>query len=418
MSKDVPNTFIEHLYSFKKYSDERIFYLNFFYLKSLKLLSKIKFDLIIYHHSFAVTTNINRLNRNIKLAKKLIENDIKKVVFFQDECWYTDFYNTFINELNINIVFSVAHATEWKKIYNQVNFEKVKFYRVLTGYIDENVIVKLKNKEKVIEKRIDIFYRTIYNKPYHLGKFGNLKYVIAEVFNKNIKLTNLIINISTDKKDLVFGKQWYNLLLASKFTIGVESGASLLDRDGSIQKKVFKYIKLHPNAEFEEVEKECFNGLDGNLNLVALAPRHFEACITKTCQILVEGEYNGILKPWVHYIPLKNDFSNIEEVIEIIKNDNLREKITEQAYKDIVLSGEYSYSKFVNDFFKIIDLQTQNGKNNFKEKILFNYFNIIDKFNWINAFLFSKILLKFYNFILRNNFFNSIITRLRIFYKI
>ena len=64
---------------------------------------------------------------------------------------------------------------------------------------------------------------------------------------------------------------------------------------------------------------------------------------------LVEGEYNGILVPGKHYIELKRDFSNIEEVLDIVKKDELREEIVQNAWNDIVASGKYTYRVLVDD---------------------------------------------------------------------
>ena len=41
---------------------------------------------------------------------------------------------------------------------------------------------------------------------------------------------------------------------------------------------------------------------------LTMSPRVFEAAAVRSCQILFEGRYSGILEPMVHYIPLKKDF--------------------------------------------------------------------------------------------------------------
>jgi hypothetical protein len=64
--------------------------------------------------------------------------------------------------------------------------------------------------------------------------------------------------------------------------------------------------------------------------------------------VLVEGDYNGILKPGRHYLEVKRDFSNVEEVLRDMQRDDLRSQITERAYDDIVASGQYTYQKFVD----------------------------------------------------------------------
>ena len=79
------------------------------------------------------------------------------------------------------------------------------------------------------------------------------------------------------------------------------------------------------------------------MKLFAISPRHFECAMTKTCQVLVEGDYQGVLEPGRHYIELKRDYSNLDEVIEKIQDRELCEQIAERAYEEVVASGKYTY---------------------------------------------------------------------------
>ena len=62
---------------------------------------------------------------------------------------------------------------------------------------------------------------------------------------------------------------------------------------------------------------------------------------------MFEGEYSGVLKAMVHYVPLKKDFSNFDEVVGLIGDRRVREEIVENARRDLIRSGEYSYERFV-----------------------------------------------------------------------
>ena len=161
-------------------------------------------------------------------------------------------------------------------------------------------------------------------------------------------------------------------MLSCKGVLGVEGGASLLDFDGSLDTQVKHYLEKNPNACFEEVEKHCFPGKDGNLNLKALSPRHLEACATKTCQLLVEGDYSGILKPDIHYIPIKEDFSNVDEALLKFKDDTIRNAIVENAFNDIVLSQKYFLSSFVKTVLDASEI-----KNPSPAKPLIFYINVL-----------------------------------------
>ena len=130
--------------------------------------------------------------------------------------------------------------------------------------------------------------------------------------------------------------------------IGCESGSSVLDRRGEIKAKIQAIERRHPTITFEELHSELPVGWDDH-QFFALSPRHFEAIMTKTCQVLVEGRYDGVLEPGKHYIALKRDFSNLEEVLDNVQDKAAVQVIAERAYEDIYLSGKYSYRTFASD---------------------------------------------------------------------
>jgi hypothetical protein len=113
---------------------------------------------------------------------------------------------------------------------------------------------------------------------------------------------------------------------------------------------VERRLKERPETSFEELEAELFPGRDGELSLFAISPRHLEACATRTAQILIEGDYNGILEPDRHYLPLRRDFSNLDELLDVVASDRGRaEELAEAARRDIVASGEWTYERLVRD---------------------------------------------------------------------
>lgn len=246
----------------------------------------------------------------------------------------------FINKYSIKSIFSVAPKYEIKKIYRTVNFKKVKFYNVLTGYIDEKIVKYVKNKKNK-KRSFLIGYRA--HAEMGWGTFNLKKIEIGKLFKDYSSKKKLPTSIKFGAKNFFLGYDWYDFLLNCKATIGIEGGSNILDWEGNYSHKLKRNQTL-------ELKKKQLLLQEKNLikiNLKALSPKHLEACITKTCQILVTGKYNGILKPWLHYIPLKKDYSNIEQVMKLITRKNIRKKITERAYKDIVESKKYTYEEFV-----------------------------------------------------------------------
>lgn len=72
----------------------------------------------------------------------------------------------------------------------------------------------------------------------------------------------------------------------------------------------------------------------------------FDAAITKTCQVLVGEDYQGILRPDIDYIVLDSSFSNVDAVIEKMQDIEYCEKIANNCYEHVVTSHSYTYKKF------------------------------------------------------------------------
>ena len=62
--------------------------------------------------------------------------------------------------------------------------------------------------------------------------------------------------------------------------------------------------------------------------------------------ILYEGEYSGRLKPWQHYVPLKKDHSNMEEVVTLLRDDERAQAIVDRAWIEVARASENSYTAF------------------------------------------------------------------------
>ena len=347
----------DHLYSFRRYSNGRTFYLNLAARQVPRWLPRVPFDLVIWHTSFLSLRWAPEMFAAARLrAQPLKAIRAASVALPQDEFIHTDTLCDFLEEFGVSAVCSVAPEREWSTIYRSVDRGRVRFLRVLTGYLDEKTVKRIDRIVAAMpsDRPIDVGYRAWHNAPW-LGRHGRLKTRVAEVFKDAAEEHGLRVDISTRDEDTIMGDDWYRFLASCRNTIGVEGGASVLDRDGSIRERTEAYLRSHPGATFDEVRSACFAEEDDRdrFLLTALSPRQLEACATRTCQILVEGEYNGILEPGRHYIELHGDFSNLDEVLDRIADDEQRVEITERAYRDIVASGAWTYRRLVADVERI-----------------------------------------------------------------
>lgn len=346
--------FADHLYSFQRHLDAHVYTCNFAFGLP-KYLSKVKFDLILFHQIFASQFRWSGLSYEsyVKKLNPLKQSGAVKAFFCQDEFFKMNLVNRFVNDFEIDHLFSVAEPSQWPVIYPEVNLQRTKIHKVLTGYLDASMETTL-NSLKDIPRTIDIGYRAFRVPPW-LGEGGRLKIAVAEKLGDKAKKRGFQTDIKNifDEKDALRGSEWLKFILSCKGFIGVEGGSSLMDYDGTLHVRVKKYLETHPDASFQEIKRACFETLDGNLSLFALSPRHLEACAAKTCQLLVEGEYSGVLEKERHYLSIKKDFSNVGEVLERFQDPKVRNELTERAFEEIVASKKYRYETFV---FRIVQL--------------------------------------------------------------
>lgn len=109
-----------------------------------------------------------------------------------------------------------------------------------------------------------------------------------------------------------------------------------------------QYTAKHPGASFEEVSELFLRPYEGSLRLNQISPRCFEAAALRTPMVLIEGSYSGVLYPERHYIPLRKDFSNFDEVVKKIKDSDYLQYLADRTYQEKALNSPWSYRSFVN----------------------------------------------------------------------
>jgi hypothetical protein len=147
---------------------------------------------------------------------------------------------------------------------------------------------------------------------------------------------------------------WAAFLNQCRALIGHEAGGSRIDADDN--------IRMFLNAQEGRMPVKKFRSLVLALRRLGVfeppptgriaAPRNFEAMGTKTVQILLPGRYNDLLEPGVHYIELQRDFSNLEAVLETLKDDAAYTRIAERAYADAL--AQHTYEQRIGTLLRTI----------------------------------------------------------------
>lgn len=86
-----------------------------------------------------------------------------------------------------------------------------------------------------------------------------------------------------------------------------------------------------------------------------ISSRHFDAIGTGTVQVLLAGRYNNILSPDEDYIELKEDYSNLREVISSTEDVSLREEITTHVREKVLES--HCHRNRVQEMLAILNLR-------------------------------------------------------------
>ena len=85
-----------------------------------------------------------------------------------------------------------------------------------------------------------------------------------------------------------------------------------------------------------------------------VSPKMFEAISVGTVLVMFQGNYSNILLPNIHYIELKKNLSNLNDVVSKISDNNFLQNMADRAYKDIILSRKYDYKHFIKSFDKTL----------------------------------------------------------------
>ena len=130
--------------------------------------------------------------------------------------------------------------------------------------------------------------------------------------------------------------EWCAFLNRCKGVVGAEAGTYYLNERGNLLDRARRYNLEHPEASFAEVFDRFFAGQPRLVSGKAISSRHLEPIGTRTCQILRDGAYGGLLTPEVHYISVKADYSDIGEAIRRFKDESYRARIVQQAYDHVM----------------------------------------------------------------------------------
>jgi len=336
-------TVMEHLESFSRFSPHRVVYAIATNGVECRIDLSL-FDLVIFHYSVRLSLT---WHLSPSYADAVRDFGGFKILFIQDEYEGTENARCWIESLGIHAVYTCVPEAYVPSVYPSSRFPKVEFIQNLTGYVPSR-FENLQEFKPLSERRVFIGYRGGHL-PWWYGNLAHEKFIIGKRMKSICNERGIPEDIDWDSENRIYGDGWYKFLESCRATLGTESGANVFDEYGKIRQEIEAALSRDPSLSYDEIFERFLSDHEGKIRMNQISPKIFEAVAHHTALILFEGEYSGVAKPGLHYIPLKKDFSNVDEMLWKLNDFEYLERLTERAYSQIIQSGRYSYKTFINE---------------------------------------------------------------------
>lgn len=352
------STVQEYLDSFQQYSHHDVWFVSA--TKNNPCTIDLNwFDVVVIHYSVRLCYE-QYISPEFSDALKLFDG--LKVLYIQDEYDNTHQAQAWIRDLGIQVVYTVVPEPYVAVVYPPQDFPGTTFYSTLTGFVPER-LEDLKTTTPMAQRPVWIGYRGR-DLPYWYGDLGQEKIAIGRGMKPFCQAQGIPCDIEWEADKRIYGQGWYDFMQQCRAMLGSESGANLFDMDGSLRKTIETALKTNPGLTYEEARQQWLapyeaqitqHGITQPVMMNQISPKLFEAIASRTALILFEGTYSGVLQPHLHYMPLKKDFSNVDEIFKHLEDVPYLESLTQRAYQDVVESGLYSYRAFIENLEACIE---------------------------------------------------------------
>jgi hypothetical protein len=211
-----------------------------------------------------------------------------------------------------------------------------------SGGLDTDVFVA---RTPAAEREIDVGYRA-YDSPIYLGHRERRE--LAEHVADAARRRGLRVDVSLDGAARFDERGWAAFLDRCRAQLGSEAGADFFELTDETRNRVNAWVAEHPESSDDEVLERFFRDRTGWISGRALSGRVVEAAGTKTAQLLLEGDYGGWFRPDEHYVPLRKDFSNLDEALDRLADRAAVGRMTQAAYE--VAASELTYERLIDRF--------------------------------------------------------------------
>jgi hypothetical protein len=343
----------DYLESFRRYSRNNIHFLHVDF-HTEPAFAFAGYDVVIVTYSCRLCY-LENMSPSVRRAVADFRG--LKVAFVQDEYQETNKLRAGLLELGVGLVFTCVPESKISWVYPPQMFPGVRFKRVLTGYVPGRLAKLPRQRLPKSENRPNfIGYRGRY-----LGHcWGDLSFVKTEIgrqFKRACERRGIPHDIAWVEEARIYQDGWFSFITSCRTTLGTPSGCNTFDWDGSLEREYRTLIKAQPEMSYEEYRPRIAHK-EEEIDMGQVSPRIFEAAALGTTLVLLEGSYSGVVTPGEDCIIVRKDFSNIESVLDQISDADNVSRLAENAHRNIIASGRWSYERFIAQVDDEIDVAT------------------------------------------------------------
>ncbi|WP_165185469.1 hypothetical protein [Caulobacter soli] len=301
----------------------RVSFLNIGFPFNSAWIAQLDPDLVLIDAT-ALTARYTRVGLGgLRRAMEALPPRARRVAAPLDEFLGLQALRDFLVEARIDLLLTALEPALWDSVY-PVAQRPFALRRFLTSYVDDKLMRR--GSSDLARRSIAVSYRA-WEAPAWLGEMGELKREVGVRAAAWARARGHRADVAVDGERRLVGEAWIRLLGASRAVVGVEGGSSLVDLTGEARA----------------------DDLASRIEIRAMSPRHLEAVATRTFQVLVEGDYSGVLEAGTHYQPVRRDLSDIEAALDLSRDVRRAQAMADRAHAEIVASGRYSWRTVVRE---------------------------------------------------------------------
>ena len=306
----------QRIFAWKAYFPGRVVFLNIGFPFNPAWITQLDPDLVLVDAT-ALTARYTRVGLGgLRRAMEAVPTRSRRVAAPLDEFLGLQDLRDVLVEARIDLLLTALDPALWDSVY-PVAQRPFALRRFLTSYVDDGLTRRASSD--LARRPIAVSYRA-WETPEWLGEMGVLKREVGVRAAAWAQARGHRADVAVDGERRLVGDAWIRLLGASRAVVGVEGGSSVVD----------PAVAPTPATEIR-----------------AMSPRHLEAVATRTFQVLVEGDYSGVLEAGTHYQPVRRDLSDIEAALDLSRDPQRAQAMVDRAHDEIVASGRYSWRTVV-----------------------------------------------------------------------